>query len=226
MKKAAKEPLLVQLGCGPGAKPTHWEDYDGSWNAWINCLPGPIRGILRKIYGASGRTAAVFPEHVFYLNLHRTLPFASGSVDAIYASHVWEHLYYEDARRATNECFRVLKRGAYLRLVVPDLQLYCEQYLGRLNDPAAAKALHGKLLYRHLAREKSLLIRLYTAVVDFHTHKFMYDEAAMMEMLRESGFSEIRRCAYLESSIGHLGEVESETRVSGGMGMAIEARKI
>jgi len=46
--------------------------------------------------------------------------FAPGSLDAILAEHVWEHLSTEDAARSARTCFRFLKPGGYLRVAVPD----------------------------------------------------------------------------------------------------------
>lgn len=46
--------------------------------------------------------------------------FQPGSVDAILAEHVWEHLTAEQGREAAETCYRYLKPGAYLRLAVPD----------------------------------------------------------------------------------------------------------
>lgn len=46
--------------------------------------------------------------------------FNKGSIDAILAEHVWEHLTPEEAVVAAVNCFKFLKSGAYLRVAVPD----------------------------------------------------------------------------------------------------------
>ena len=46
--------------------------------------------------------------------------FAPGSIDALLAEHVWEHLDLEDGRRAARNCFAFLRPGGYLRAAVPD----------------------------------------------------------------------------------------------------------
>jgi predicted SAM-dependent methyltransferase len=104
---------LVNVGCGQQAHP-----------AWCNldlaaCAPGVI-------------------EH----DLRRGLPFADGSCDAVYHSHVLEHLPPDEAQQLLAECFRVLKPGGTLRIVVPDLEGIARQYLSALEaaagDPARA----------------------------------------------------------------------------------------
>jgi predicted SAM-dependent methyltransferase len=46
--------------------------------------------------------------------------FEDGSLDAILAEHVWEHLTSEESLVAARNCFRFLKPGGYLRVAVPD----------------------------------------------------------------------------------------------------------
>jgi len=46
--------------------------------------------------------------------------FTPGSLQAILAEHVWEHLTLDDARRAVTNCFYFLRPGGYLRMAVPD----------------------------------------------------------------------------------------------------------
>jgi predicted SAM-dependent methyltransferase len=46
--------------------------------------------------------------------------FVEGSIDAILAEHVWEHLTAEQAIDAAQRCFRYLRPGGRLRIAVPD----------------------------------------------------------------------------------------------------------
>jgi predicted SAM-dependent methyltransferase len=80
----------------------------------------------RKIVvGASGRAdPGWIPTEQDYLDLLKPSDwerfFQPGSVDAILAEHVWEHLTAEQGRLAAETCYRYLKPGGYLRLAVPD----------------------------------------------------------------------------------------------------------
>lgn len=62
------------------------------------------------------------------------LPFADQSFDAVYHSHVLEHLAPEKGRQLLKECFRVLKPNGVLRIVVPDLERIALLYLDTLED--------------------------------------------------------------------------------------------
>lgn len=46
--------------------------------------------------------------------------FQPGTLDAMLAEHVWEHLTPEQGKQAFSNCFRYLKPGGFLRVAVPD----------------------------------------------------------------------------------------------------------
>lgn len=101
-------PVLVNLGCG------------AVWHAnWLNYDLDPQDRSIRSI------------------DLSRSLPFTSNSVDAIYHAHVLEHLDREAGVRLLTECFRALRPGGIIRVVVPDLEDLARRYLSALetDDP-------------------------------------------------------------------------------------------
>lgn len=63
------------------------------------------------------------------VNILDGLPFSDGSGDVIYASHFLEHLTPEMADEFVRECYRVLRQGGTIRIVVPDLEEICSAYL-------------------------------------------------------------------------------------------------
>ncbi len=71
-------------------------------------------------------------------NLNHGLPFRANSFDAVYHSHLLEHFPKCYAPVFLQECFRVLKTGGIIRVVVPDLEQIARLYLGLLE-----KALQG-----------------------------------------------------------------------------------
>lgn len=73
-------------------------------------------------------------KDITYCNILEGLPYPDASMDAIYSSHVLEHLSPQEAGNLMTEINRVLKRGGFLRIVVPDLQSVCEEYLNCLNN--------------------------------------------------------------------------------------------
>jgi SAM-dependent methyltransferase len=69
-------------------------------------------------------------------DLRQPLPFADGSAEACYASHVLEHFSRDDACNFVAECRRVLRPGGILRLVVPDLENIAAAYLRSIDGRA------------------------------------------------------------------------------------------
>ena len=67
-------------------------------------------------------------------DLRRGLPFSNDECDAVYHSHVLEHLDPKDARSLLAECHRVLKPGGVIRVVVPDLEGISKSYLKSLES--------------------------------------------------------------------------------------------
>ncbi len=57
------------------------------------------------------------------------VPFESSRFEVVYHSHILEHLRPEQGETLIHECFRVLKPGGVLRIVVPDLERIARLYL-------------------------------------------------------------------------------------------------
>jgi predicted SAM-dependent methyltransferase len=67
-------------------------------------------------------------------NLLKKLPFSSNSIEAIYSSHLLEHFEREDALKLIKECYRLLETNGILRIVVPDLEYTCREYIKILDS--------------------------------------------------------------------------------------------
>jgi predicted SAM-dependent methyltransferase len=67
-------------------------------------------------------------------DIRQGFPFPNSTFDACYSSHLLEHFTLEEARSFIEECFRVLKPGGILRVVVPDLEGITKSYLLALNQ--------------------------------------------------------------------------------------------
>ncbi len=80
-------------------------------------------------------------------DLRRGLPYDPNSFDAVYHSHVLEHLTPEDAVTMLRECHRVLRPGGVMRVVVPDLEGIARVYLQTLE--AAAGDGDGQAVANH-----------------------------------------------------------------------------
>lgn len=95
---------LLNLGCGSRYHP-----------AWVNVD-----------FRSNGNGVIVH-------DLKKRLPFDDVSFDAVYHSHVLEHFPKHHAPLFLRECFRVLRPGGILRVVVPDLEQIVRLYLEALE---------------------------------------------------------------------------------------------
>jgi predicted SAM-dependent methyltransferase len=221
-------PARLHLGCGP-ITPAGWVNLDGSWNFWLSGRPR-LRRMLEAL-----TLIPVMPSYrkgvpgAVVHDIRRPLPFEAASFDAVYASHLIEHLYHSEARALLAECRRVLRPSGVLRLVVPDLRSLVQAYVAEAEsaDPArranAAHRLNQSLLLREeRPRRGHPLHRLYSAYTDFHSHKWMYDRDSLSELLRAAGFVEVGVRAFRDSRIAGVEQVEMPERVLDGAGVCVE----
>jgi predicted SAM-dependent methyltransferase len=73
-------------------------------------------------------------QYVKSHNLFKGLPFPVNQFYVIYHSQLLEHFPKEKAPNFIRECFRVLKPGGIIRVVVPDLENIVNEYLNHLHE--------------------------------------------------------------------------------------------
>ena len=72
-------------------------------------------------------------RNVDFCDIRKPLPYPNDVFDAVYNSHVLEHLAKDKGENLISEIFRILKNGGICRIVVPDIEKICIEYLKRLN---------------------------------------------------------------------------------------------
>jgi predicted SAM-dependent methyltransferase len=90
-------------------------------------------------------------EDVMAHNLLKGIPFNDASFEVVYHSHVLEHMPKNYAENFTRECYRVLKPGGIIRVVIPDLEQIALNYVRYLNEslqgiPGAAEKYEWTML--------------------------------------------------------------------------------
>jgi len=115
-------PVKLNLGCGTHVVPG-WINVDYAAGARLLRLPG-----FRRLNRRLGLFKGDWPSGIVLHDLRRPLPWDSGSVDIIYSSHTLEHLSRDEGIRLLAECYRVLRPGGIIRIVVPDLAHIVRRY--------------------------------------------------------------------------------------------------
>ena len=89
-----------------------------------------------------------------------------------------------------------------------------------------ADRMNRRLLFRNPAPPAgNLIYRIYSALKDFHSHKWMYDADSLMEHFRWVGFVEVQQMQFRRSRIEGIEKIELPDRVLNGAGICVEGIK-
>ena len=209
LKETKKQRLVkLNLGCGLDA-PSDWINIDASFTMRLSKIT-PLYKILCKIGGIK---QIPWPKNIKIIDVKKGLPFKDNSVDAIFSSHMIEHLYHEDAKFVVEECYRCLREGGVIRLIVPDLYQIAKKYVDittyKPNETHSHKFLQELLvLDKHHKGIKKIIHKFF----GYDKHLCMYDEWSLKNLLENQGFCKIKRMKYGQSRIPDIKSVESKGR--------------
>ena len=136
--------LKLNIGCGTSG-------IDG----WVNIDNSPSILLSRLPLGRQIFRTPDWPRGVRRADVRKRIPFPDSSVSCIYSSHTFEHFTYEESRAVAQECFRVLRLGGILRIVVPDLGIMVHDYLADTVDPLASHRFVSRLLLDEPSRRRA-----------------------------------------------------------------------
>lgn len=118
---------ILNLGCGTR---TSESCVNLDWTLWARLASRPAAAKLVYPFLGSlrGNRLRSMTGTVIAHDLRKGIPFPDRSVDAVYLSHVLEHIDRDQAAGLLSECRRVLVQGGIIRIVVPDLARLIEDY--------------------------------------------------------------------------------------------------
>ena len=225
--------VRVNIGCGLFVG-QDWINIDGSWNGWF-ANHRRLAGLLSPIIGRGWKA---WPAGVVHGDLSGgKLPLKDSSVDVLFSAHFLEHLTKEEGEVFVRECLRVLKPGARMRIVVPDLEGLARKYL-RALDAGGRRDLHAmgespadefvrQLCVCGPRRRWTRPADWYQVWHDYHRHFWMYDRQSLSVAVERAGFSEISvDIPSDQSGIVGLEQVERAGATGeDGVGFSLEAVK-
>lgn len=202
---------LLNLGSSARVAPG-WNNVDFSWIV-LMAKHRRLSSVLHRLGLISGsrysRLLRLDPDTVRW-DLSKGVPFADQTFDGVYHCHILEHINREEAQGFLYECYRVLKRGAILRIVVPDLERMARRYVDVMNSlpdkgdmaehETAVEEMFDQMVLREprFRREQKPLLRLLENVLVGDTarsgilHRWMYDRFSLGKMLRGAGFEDLQ----------------------------------
>jgi predicted SAM-dependent methyltransferase len=158
------EGLILDLGCGPNSNPKNI-NLDYEWRPGIDICCDITKG----------------------------LPLKDNYVGGIYTEHCVEHISFDAALFVFREFYRVLKPGAYVRIIVPDFEIYVDHYnlfrkTGELSMPYGRDDMRKDGIYSPVMSVN----RIFRA----HGHQFIYDFPTMAAMLEKVGLVEVKKARF------------------------------
>ncbi len=180
---------------------------------WLNCDASPTLRLQRlPIAGAFFRKMLqpCFPEEVQYGDIVQGLKISPNSCDAIFCSHVLEHLALEDFRAALRNTYVYLKPTGVFRAVLPNLEENIREYIAN-PEPTAALDFMTYTNLGQQSRPQSLRARL-REVLGNSRHLWMWDYKSMRVELENVGFRDMKPIQFGDSPNRAFAEVENEER--------------
>ena len=137
---------------------------------------------------------------MFNHDLRNGVPALDESLELVYHSHMLEHLSYADGISFLKECFRVLKPGGKMRVLVPDIQLWINAYFQ-----------NNKFFFEQYRKYGGIDSDIYCTngavfmgMLHSHEHKFGYDYDSLEWVLKLVGFTDIKKTLYADSDIDDI----------------------
>lgn len=147
-------------------------------------VPSKYYNLIDNYIDASKK--AVIVKH----DCRKALRFPANSVDHILCSHFLEHVYIDETDSILRDFYRVLKPGATIHIIVPDLEVDITSYLKQkekgvitaadtfLRRTLLSRTSRGSLKYRFLELHGGFGLQ----------HRWMFDHESMEMRIKECGF--------------------------------------
>lgn len=230
---AAAVSSILNLGCGTKTSP-HATNIDWSIHARLRHHQVGRR-LAPLILNEERRKLFLGMDDVLVHDLRKGIPASDESADAVYHSHVLEHVDRDGVPGFLEEIRRVLRPGGVHRVVVPDLERYVREYLHSLErglEDSQARERHdgtvSQMILQMVRREAAgtsqqprVQRRLENLLLGDarkrgETHMWMWDRVNLPEALARAGFLDIQVLNWQTSRIRDWNELGLDRGSDGG----------
>jgi predicted SAM-dependent methyltransferase len=180
--------LKVNIGCG--SSPTEgWINFDNT--PAIKLAHSPFKFWILKLFGLLNPSQLENVEwnkenKILFADATNRIPLSDSSAECIYSSHMFEHLCRDGAKLFLKDALRVLDNGGVLRVSVPDLQHFINNYIAKKDANEFMSKMHVSAPPLNSLRQKLLLF-----FVGYRHHQWMYDGVSLSKLMLESGFKDV-----------------------------------
>jgi len=177
----------VNIGCGPSPI-SGWYNYDNSFSVRLASYP-TLTAILCKLgiltEGQKKLISVVSNSNIVWADATKRIPLPDDSVEVLHTSHMVEHLDRHGIHEFLKEARHVLVIDGIIRVVVPDLRKYVNQYIAGGD----ADAFVGKTMLAG-QKSKTMFDKLKYLIIGDRHHLWMYDGPSMCRLVSAMGFKE------------------------------------
>lgn len=198
--------MKINLGSGPIATPG-WVCIDRSPNLLLSRVP-PVKKVLGRLGILAEAHMAQWDVDVVRADI-RALPYADSTVEAIYSSHVLEHVYIAEAEQVLHEAFRVLQPGGVIRLALPNALDHARNLIAaeEAGTHAGGKAYNDSLLAHPAVRPTA--VGVLKRAIGGHIHRWQPTPGYVTELLKGVGFQDVQRRGYHDGALPDLQLIET-----------------
>lgn len=215
---------ILNLGCGTRTSP---QCLNLDWSPYLRLKRSRAGRALAPmlLHGVRLDRFRELDAEIVAHNLRRGIPFPDASVEAVYHSHFLEHLDRAAVPAFLREVLRVLRPGGVHRIVVPDLEGLCRDYLAHLEhcgdelSPEHDQYVH-RMLEQCVRREAAGTTSqgrvrrvaenwlLGDARQRGETHQWMYDRVNLGSALVDAGFTDVCVLDHVTSRIPGWSQID------------------
>ena len=156
-------------------------------------------------------------------DLTNGIPASDNSLEVVYHSHMLEHLTNNEGIEFLRECNRVLQPGAIMRLLVPDLESFSKKYVEGDDfffDAYRKEALdNDSNLYQTRGA-------IFMGMLHNHGHMMGYDFETLQYVLKQTGFTNVKKTMFQESQLTDIQEIEPYAPLRAAESLCIECIKL
>jgi SAM-dependent methyltransferase len=212
---------ILNLGCGTKIS-SNSDVINIDWSVYLRVKSSRVLRTIAPFFIRGERLTRFnsLSDNVIVHNLAKGLPFPSNSVDVVYHSHLLEHLDKDVARKFLLEVKRVLKPDGIQRIVVPDLEKSCRDYLSHIlvsendmneanmHDSYISVIIEQSVRKESFGTSKQKPLRRFienTFLGDARrrgeTHQWIYDRISLSSFLKSLGYKSPQIQSYNKSQI-------------------------
>jgi len=145
------------------------------------------------------------PTTYIAYDLRKGLPLPDASCHVILSSHFFEHLPYDIGVNLMRDCYRCLEPGGSFRAALPNFKNIFRAYLE--DDEAYFSLVPHEWLTTRTMATASFIDFVNWAVYQDGEHKCLWDEAKLIRVLEDIGFTRAAQAEFLSGM-----DVDTEIR--------------